>query len=80
MSIHHRYRAVSERERYERQHSQKQRQRSGYDDERLTLGPKYVNGNRKISEDVETLPSRRVMTVVDRVSHEGSSWVGCAIT
>lgn len=44
------------------------------------LGPKYVNGNRKISEDVETLPSRRVMTVVDRVSHEGSSWVGCAIT
>ena len=46
---------------------------------RLTLGPKYVRGSWRVVDEVETLPSGRVMTVVERVSHEGRTWVGAAM-
>ena len=31
-------------------------------------------------DEVERAPSGRVTTVVERVSHEGSTWVGTAMT
>lgn len=43
-------------------------------DEVLTEGPKYVNGKRRVANEVDTLPSGSVTRVEERVSQDGSCW------
>lgn len=38
-----------------------------------------MSGNVRSLEDVKTLPSVRVTSVVESVSHEGNTWVGAAM-